>query len=338
MISIIIPIYQCKRNISKIMEDISKQTYQDYEVLLVDDGSTDGSAEICLEYEKKDSRIRAVINQHQGVSSTRNTGISLAKGDYIAFIDADDRIEPDYLEQLYRNVEGYDLVISTFDRWFYKNGQCTNVIKNIQLNADIDIRKNFCDYFSNLYVSTLIGIVYCKLFRSDIIRENKIMFRKDIYIGEDFIFNFEYLKQCENIRCISYVGYHYICENINSLTNKVDKEKFEYGKILFEKSVEFANDMNLTVEESKGIYNLYLRTVFKNIEQIYQLSAISLKEVKRYIMKIVEDEDTKLAVKRAKPDTKEFLLYWLVLKTKIPIIIGTFSKYRLYYKKIIGRL
>ena len=338
MISIVIPIYQCEDKISKIIEDILNQTYQDYEVLLVDDGSTDCSVNVCQEYEKKDSRIQVILNEHQGVSATRNTGISMAKGEYIAFIDADDRIEVDYLEQLYKNVKEYDLIISTFDRWFYRNGQRVKVIKNIQLSTDINIEKNFGKNFSKLYVSTLLGMVYCKLFRTDIIKKNNVAFRTDIYIGEDYIFNFDYLRNCSNILCIPYVGYHYVCQNENSLTQKKDLKKFEYGKILFEQSIKFADDMKLTIDESKGIYNLYLRTIFKMLELAYQTkNTMPKKERNLYILKIIQDEDTQLALKRANPDTKEFLIYKLILNTRMPFIIGIFSRVRLGYKKIVGR-
>lgn len=338
MISIIIPVYQCEKIISDIIEDILKQTYQDYEVILVDDGSTDSSAQICKEYEKRDFRIRAVFNEHQGVSGTRNAGIAVAKGEYVAFIDSDDRIEPDYLEQLHKNVKGKDLVISTFDRWFYNHADDAKIEKNIQLNAEIDMQDNFAEYFSELYVSTLLGVVYCKLFRTDIIRKNQIKFQTDIYIGEDFLFNFDYLKNCNTIRCIPYMGYHYICKRGDSLTHKNDLKKFEYGKKLFKESVEFAEEMNLSEAETKGIYNLYLRTIFKNIEVMHQMKdQLSIKEKKEYIRKVMTDQNTKDTLEKSKPDTKEFLLYKIVLNTKLPFVIYGFAKVRMYYKKMIGR-
>lgn len=338
MVSIIIPVYQCKKIVSNIIEDILMQTYKDYEVLLVDDGSTDGSVRVCQKYEKKDSRIRVILNEHQGVSKTRNTGITHAKGEYIAFIDSDDRIEPDYLEKLYQNVKNQDLVICMFDRWFYNQDHIIRMIKNIHINAEINMKENFSEYFSELYVSTLLGIVYCKLFRTDIIRVNQIKFRTNLYIGEDFAFNFDYLKKCNNIRCISYIGYHYVCKSENSLTHKKDLNKFEYGKVLFKESIKFADEMGVSKEATKGIYNLYLRTIVKNMELIYQMkNEVSGKEKKVYIRKVLNDESTRVAIKNAQPDTNEFLIYKLVLKTANLFIIGSFVKLRLCYKEMIGR-
>ena len=109
MISIVIPIYQCKWNIDQIMEDIFAQTYQDYEVLLVDDGSTDGSAELCMEYAARDERVRAIPKEHSGVSETRNAGIAEAKGEYIAFVDSDDWITPDAYAHMLSLARKYDV-------------------------------------------------------------------------------------------------------------------------------------------------------------------------------------------------------------------------------------
>lgn len=338
MISIVIPVYQCKNKISQLVEDLLKQTYQDYEVLLVDDGSLDDTGKRCQEYAEKDSRFHAVLKEHQGVSETRNAGISLAKGEYIAFVDSDDRIEPDYLEQLHNNINGYDLIISTFDRWFYQKNNRIKIVKNIELNAKIDMGINFSDYFSELYVSTLLGTPCCKLFRADIIKTHQIQFRKDIYIGEDFIFNFDYLSKCNKIRCIPYIGYHYICKNGNSLTHKKDLNKFEYGKNLFQESIRFSEKMQLSKQEAKGIYNLYLRTVFKNIELIYQVEPkMTKKDKKLYVERIVEDDCTKIALLNAAPDTKEFVIYKFILSTKSYAIIISFAKFRLLFKKIVGR-
>lgn len=338
MISIVIPIYQCKWNIDQIMEDIFAQTYQDYEVLLVDDGSTDGSVELCMEYAKRDERVRAIPKEHSGVSETRNAGIAEAKGEYIAFIDCDDRVEADYLERLVEGIADNDMVIASFDREFYKDGQYVRTVKNVTLDAQIKMENELNKYFSILYTSTLIGTVVCKLFRRDIIQKNAVAFRDDIYIGEDYIFNFDYLKHCKSMCCIDYMGYHYICKEGNSLTHKKDLQKFEYGKILFQESLRFCEDMSLDSNAIYGVPNLYLRTCFKNIENLYQMEEkIKRKERRSFIKKVLADSDTKLALEMSKPDCMEFKIYKVVLKMGIPALVGGFSRLRLQYKRMLGR-
>lgn len=339
MISIIIPIYQCKWNIEQILKDINNQTYQDYEVLLVDDGSTDGSGEICKEYAEQNEKVRAILKKHGGVGNTRNVGISHAKGEYIAFIDSDDRIDNDYLETLINKVEGYDLVISSFDRFFYKNNKYVRTVKTNPVLAEMKQMSELEDFFPELYISTLIGTVVCKLFKRELIQKNKITFRSDVYLGEDFIFNFDYLKCCQNIRCIDYIGYHYTCKEGNSLTHKSDLQKFDYGKILFEKSLDFCKDMQLSLKSQGAVADLYLRTCFKNIEYAYSLeNKLKASELYAYIKKVIKDVDTKQAIKLSNNSSKEFLIYKIVLKTGSVLIVGAFAWVRLLYKKIIGRL
>lgn len=338
MISIVIPIYQCKWNIDQIMEDIFAQTYQDYEVLLVDDGSTDGSVELCMEYAERDERVRAIPKEHSGVSETRNAGIAEAKGEYIAFIDCDDRVEADYLERLMNGMADNDLVIASFDRRFYQGDKNVRTVATYSLDAVIDIKENLNTHFSKLYTSTLLGIVYCKLFKREILEKNEIRFRKDIHIGEDYLFNFAYLKHCNQIRCILYVGYHYICREGNSLMHQADLQKFEYGKVLYEESIQFCQEMGVTEEASAGVSNLYLRTCFKNIENIYLLQErMTRREKRAYIRRVIEDEDTKCALTASRPDCKEFKIYKIVLSTGRPALAEIFSWLRLQYKRMLGR-
>lgn len=96
-ISVIVPIYNAAPYVAKCIEGILSQTYRNIEVILIDDGSTDRSAEICQAFAQKDLRIRFISQENQGVSATRNNGIALAEGEFIAFIDSDDEICPEYL-------------------------------------------------------------------------------------------------------------------------------------------------------------------------------------------------------------------------------------------------
>lgn len=101
LISIIVPVYQVKPYIGECVESLLAQTYANLEILLVDDGSTDGSGEICDEYARRDGRVRVIHQENRGVSAARNTGLDQAKGKYVAFVDSDDAVLPDYIELLY---------------------------------------------------------------------------------------------------------------------------------------------------------------------------------------------------------------------------------------------
>lgn len=112
LISIIVPVYQVKDYISECVESLLAQTYTNLEILLVDDGSTDGSGEICDRYAERDSRVRVVHQEKQGPSVARNVGLDSAKGEYVAFVDSDDVVLPDFIEVLYRLVKEYQADIA----------------------------------------------------------------------------------------------------------------------------------------------------------------------------------------------------------------------------------
>ena len=103
MISVILPVYNIEKYIDACMTSLLNQTLQDFELLVVNDGSTDNSGAKCLEWSKKDSRIRLIEQENQGLSEARNSGLKVASGEYIAFIDPDDTVEKDYLQTLYEN-------------------------------------------------------------------------------------------------------------------------------------------------------------------------------------------------------------------------------------------
>ena len=122
MISIIAPVYQSERYLEILINSIINQTYLDWELLLIDDGSTDGSAEICDTYAQKDNRIRVVHKANGGVASARNKAMEMAGGEYLAFADSDDWVEPDWLERLYttaREQEADIVVCDFYERALY---------------------------------------------------------------------------------------------------------------------------------------------------------------------------------------------------------------------------
>lgn len=118
LISIIVPVYQVKEYIDECVESLLAQTYSNLEILLVDDGSSDGSGEMCDTYAAKDARVRAVHQENQGLSAARNAGLDLAEGEYVAFVDSDDRVSSVYIEELYKLIVKYhaDIAACAFEK------------------------------------------------------------------------------------------------------------------------------------------------------------------------------------------------------------------------------
>lgn len=218
MISIIVPIYNCIRSLPRCIGSIQHQTFIDWELLLVDDGATDGSGFLCDQFASSDNRIRVLHKSNGGVSSARNMGLDHAKGEYVMFCDSDDWVEPDWCEQLYlAAVEnpGRHPVCN-----YYRSATDRETInREVQCKA-VEERIAKEDFFSlNQY--ELLGIPWNKIFRRTILEENHIRFRLDLSLGEDLIFNLDYLHcLTDGFVFINRPLYHYTVGSMDSLSAK----------------------------------------------------------------------------------------------------------------------
>ena len=200
MVSIVIPVYNAAAVLSTCLESLLAQTYTDFEVLLIDDGSDDGSASLCDQYAVKDSRIHAFHKYNEGVSSARNLGLDKASGEIIAFVDSDDAVESNYLEKL---IEYFaeDFVICGF-----KNTEGiaytpeAMVVTKEQMNKEVPIMVQ--DPF-------LLYTPWSKLFRRSLIEEHQLRFDTRLCLYEDAIFVLAYLALCNSVRKLCCSGYLY---------------------------------------------------------------------------------------------------------------------------------
>ncbi len=184
-ISVIVPVYKVEKYIEKCLDSISKQTFSDFECILVNDGSPDRSGEICRKYAEADSRFRVIDQENAGVSAARNRAIAEARGEFIAFIDSDDHVEPDFLSVLIGGMKdshicGLSLKGGTPD-----------------LGGEYD-KKSIEQFFSMIFDGSLCGFCWNKMFRSDIIRKNNIAFDTSVTYWEDGLFTVRYLSCVEN--------------------------------------------------------------------------------------------------------------------------------------------
>lgn len=213
-ISVIIPVYNVEKYLSKCLDSIINQTYSNFEVILIDDGSTDNSSNICDKYSKKDKRIKAIHNKNKGVSFSRNCGLDIASGKYILFIDSDDTIDEDYLEKLINNSKKEELI-------------CSNcIVETLVNNKKIDNSGrtySVSEYIDLIINSKLMGTCWGKLFKKSELKNLK--FDNNTYYMEDTLFLLQYLmnSSIKNVRFCD-TNYHYNCLNDSSLTKnkKID--------------------------------------------------------------------------------------------------------------------
>ena len=217
MISLIIPVYNVEQYLAQCLDSIISQTYTDFEVILVDDGSIDASPDICETYVKKDSRIKVIHQKNAGVSAARNRGITAAGGEWIAFIDSDDFVDSDYLNSFRLEVYDADIYIQGLE---YFNHQTQQFFKHIQLKSTYITSENLVKATAENKLLE-IGFPFSKLFRKQTLLENNIKFDTQISFHEDHIFVLDYLKYAQTILLSDSIAYKYRCYHTNqSLSSK----------------------------------------------------------------------------------------------------------------------
>ena len=224
MISVIIPVFQRENLIGRVIESVLNQSYKDFELIIIDDGSTDCTREVCLDYKKKDSRIEVFSQKNSGSLSARKKGISVATGDYICFIDSDDYIDEDYLEKLYHGAEKStaDIIVSIYDLT-YENGNKDTIFHNSK-EVLMDSEESLIEMLRRkLFGWELVG----KLYKKELI-EN-YCFKDGLAYAEDLVTNWELFHISKGIQYIPYTGYHYYRHGAN-ITNNVVVRRKEYVK------------------------------------------------------------------------------------------------------------
>ena len=234
MISIIIPIYNTAMYLPEMLRCLSAQTERDLEIILVNDGSTDASGDICEEYGDQDPRVIVIQKENTGVSDSRNRALDRARGKYLQFLDSDDWITPDATRLFVRAAEEYgcDMVISDFYRV---------VGERLSPKGDIEeegvlTREEFAAHMMENPADFYYGVLWNKLYRRDIVEEHKLRMDTDISWCEDFMFNLEYIRYAKVFYALHAPIYYYVkrkgslaSQGINiSKTVKMKLNVFEY--------------------------------------------------------------------------------------------------------------
>lgn len=268
LITIIVPIYKAQKYVKHCVNSILKQSYDNFELLLIEDGSPDNSLKICTRLASQDNRIRVIHKENGGVSSARNRGIVEAEGEFIFFCDADDWIEKNTLEYLYDALKtgadfSYGKVTSVFG--------VKRTMSGPQKSATYSISEELfdCDAFEDLL--NVIG-PWGKLYKTSIIKEKNILFDEKIAYGEDRIFLWEYLKNCNKIVAVNENVYFYSQLNAGSACNKYYSDLPIWSCKAIDEFItlftdfEYRNTVNQLI--SARIMNLMEYCVYQDLENL----------------------------------------------------------------------
>ena len=207
-VSIIIPIYNAEKHLRRCVDSVLKQDFEDFELILMNDGSRDSSGMICDTYAEKDERVRVVHKENSGVSDTRNQAMTLARGEYLQFLDSDDWITPDATGLLVRMATEHDceMVIADFYRVIGERLSPKGKIREDGILSREDFAMEMMENPADFYY----GVLWNKLYRRDIIEKNNLCMDKDISWCEDFIFNIEYIRHVKQVYALHVPMYYYV--------------------------------------------------------------------------------------------------------------------------------
>jgi glycosyltransferase involved in cell wall biosynthesis len=208
MVSIIVPVYNAQDFLERCVDSILQQEYTNFELLLLDDGSTDRSPEICDRYAEADKRVRVIHKENSGVSATRNLALDSAKGKYLQFVDSDDWIAADATRLFVQTAEEYacDMVICDFYRVV---GERVSHKGDIKAKGVLSIEE-FAGYMMEDPADFYYGVLWNKFYRNDIIKKHNLRMDNSISWCEDFMFNLEYLRYAEHVCPIHNPLYYYV--------------------------------------------------------------------------------------------------------------------------------
>lgn len=265
-VSIIVPLYNEEKYISRCIESILQSTYKDFEIILLDDDSCDNSFRICEGYAKKNNNISVYRLNRGGVSRARNYGLDKATGEYIWFVDGDDKVYPESLEYLVKGIEenNCELVIGK-----YKSNRVDAQSDRIGVCSVEDYAGDFC-IGSGFYYNVL----WNKLYRRDIIKQNYIQFSEHISFAEDSSFNCDYLLYCKKVNYIDKVVYYYSDENSynKSVTMSLEKETSIICafKEILKKKRKLIEKYNLKEKVKHEVNNIFFNSIYQECKLMKQ--------------------------------------------------------------------
>ncbi len=285
-ISLIIPVYNVEKYLRRCLDSVVNQTYKDFECILIDDGSTDMSGQICDEYADKDNRFIVIHQENGGVSSARNAGLDIAKGRYIAFCDSDDELLFNYLELMCTADESMDMVVLGL------MSKSNDNIRNFIIFDDMEFFSIDNSVIQELISNRCLNTVFGKRFKKKIIEQKHISFDKSYSLGEDSIFVSEYLIYTNSLKYCSKTGYVYYTNNdANNSLSHFDELYTDKLLTANKKIVKILAGRFSEIEESKEWKNRMWKVYYESIFSILREPQFKPRKRVELIRKTLNNED-----------------------------------------------
>lgn len=316
-ISVIIPVYNAEKYLNKCVDSVLNQTYKNFEIILIDDGSEDNSGEICDEYERIDSRVKVFHIDNGGPSRARNIGIEKSAGDIISFVDSDDCIDKNMAQKMVESIGSSDLIMCNY--LSSNNGNNTYFNHNLG-NKEFNKKEIVDIFYPAFYYSQISGLGSCcnKYYAKKFIVDNNIRFNESLIRAEDFWFNFDCFTAAKSIKSIDDYLYYYMQVNENSTMHQVRETQYEDWKFTRKRLLQKYNELNLKFDLD---YDEFYKNFINNVSiYIIQRLKIDINDTK--VSKILNDTFYRNSIKYKK---------YVSDKTKIMLVVTALNSKLAYY-------
>lgn len=331
-ISVVVPVYNSEKYLPRCIESILSQSFSDFELILVNDGSCDSSGGICDAYAQKDARIRVIHKQNAGVSAARNDGIDAARGMYLTFIDSDDYVEPDFLEYALHDIQqnSVDMYISGLRMETYQENEMIHSVEYCSKTSRSVTTRELLEEVNSAYPQICICGPWCKLYAANVIKKNDIRFLKELNCGEDTYFNLCVLEKIDQIYFSSDWFYHYCRSNEESLFGRFHPDTYEIHTLVYDRMRELMGHKGCSTEAMTRFEGMYFSLLVGGIHEYYRYSEkTTIQDQLTQIRKVAENAH----VRKIKCTTVVGIRYKCVLLLlRFRMIWAVWCIFYIYYK------
>lgn len=328
LVSIIVPAYNVENYIASSIKSVLNQTYKNFELIIVIDGSKDNSEAIAREFEKADSRVKVYTKSNGGISDARNYGLNIATGDFIYFLDSDDWIEPSLLEENLKIIIQDNLDFIVFGFYQDKVDAQEKIIKQAQHIPEQAIWNNGDAINVTPYMLNLLGYVWNKIYRKAYLDKHEIKFVNNVSFLEDMIFNAKVYQYSQKIVFNQMPYVHYMQRPVTTLTKKFHKQSFDWIKLNHKALLNFINAWSFTNKQQVLANNLIGGLRYCVLNLFHFDNQFTFTEKVAYIDKMLNDPDLRQLLKFYKPITIQDKIYLKLINFKSKYLIATLAQLR----------
>ena len=319
MISIVIPVYNAQAFLAEMLESILKQSYQDYEIILVNDGSKDNSSAICHQFAEEYGCIRVFDKENGGAASARNFGVQQALGEFVWFMDSDDALAEGALETAIALQKQYnaDVVIGGMDFCALAEGTVKPRAMDTQTVVSAE---DFSEQYRTLFVKNYISSLWNKLIRRSIIVDQKLEMIEQLHMYEDYVYSMDLLLSCQTIVCTPQIFYRYYLRTGGSLSHRYRPDAAGMFTILYERISGYKNRLGDSTEAQEELNRLIVYLAYECVKNEARCKERPLQKIRMLLNEPVFQRAMKIPCKGA---MQYRIVRWL-MKNKCVCLLWTY--------------